>query len=477
MVRLSPEAKVGIFVFIGIAILVFMSLKVGGMKFAREQGYELTVRLENAVGLSEEASVRIAGVKVGTIKSITLDRHKAKLILAIKPDIKVGNDFTALLKSSGLLGDKYLELMPGEEGAPLLEDGDEITRVASYSDMDKLIGALTDVAVDAQLVTASLAKVLGGEEGQASLQNIVDNLEDITRNVNAIVRQNNDRFYSIMANLDDFSESIKVVSDDLNEVIGNNKADINTGISNLASASEKLNTAMATLNQIAPDIQNITRKIDEGEGTIGKLINEPTTHDKFNKTLTGVNNFLDQANRFKTYIGYRGEYLFDQAETKSYISLKIQPKTDKYYLLEVIDDPRGFKRTDKKDITVNGKTRRTESTTISDDIKFSLQLAKRFDQLTLRAGMIETTAGVGFDYNMLNDKLEFKFDAFDFDTDVPPHLKAGLMFHLNKYLYLNAGYDDFINDEGFDSAYFGLGLEFEDEDLKFLFTSTPSVSF
>ncbi len=77
----------------------------------------------------------------------------------------------------------------------------------------------------------------------------------------------------------------------------------------------------------------------------------------------------------------------------------------------------------------------------------------------------------------MKDRLRLTFEAFDLDRDEGIHLKAGAWYHLNKYLFLVAGMDDFVNERGFASAYMGLGFEFDDEDLKYIFSSAPPISF
>ncbi|MBI5559893.1 MAG: MCE family protein [Deltaproteobacteria bacterium] len=480
MLKLSAEAKVGIFVFIGLILLVYMSLRVGGIKFGREEGYTLTVRLDNASGLDTNASVRVAGVEVGRVRKILLEDNKAKLVLRIRPEVKIGKDFTAVLRTSGMLGERYLELIPGSPNAPSLEEGGDITRVATYADMEKLINLLADVASDVKNVTASFSSVLGGNEGEATLKNIVKNLEEVTENVNAIIKENDKRFSTVMVNFEDFSASIKDASRNLNSLIVENKDNLKGGVENLKNASLKLEEAMDTLNKIAPKVEDtissvdsIAKKIDRGEGTLGKLINDPTTHEILNKTLSGINNYIDRTERFRTFVSYRGEFLFDEQDTKNYLSLKVQPKADKYYLFEVVDDPRGRRKTET--VTIGGAT--TSVTKTSQEFKLSLELAKRFEDLAIRGGVIESSGGFGIDYYMLKDRVKIAFEAFDFDFNKKrnPHLKIGTLVRLNKYFFVTAGYDDFISKDGFESAYLGVGFEFEDEDLKYLFTSAPSI--
>ena len=497
MAKLTPEAKVGIFVLIGIILLVYMSLRVGGIQFGRAEGYEVYIRLDSAAGLDNDASVRVAGVEIGRVKGIVLQNNKAKVVLRINPDVKIGKDFTAVLKTKGLLGERYVELIPGSPNAPSLEAGGEITRVTTYTDLDKLISILSDAATDIKKVSESLSSALGGREGQATLKNIVTNIEEITERLNNVVKRNDEKFARIVNNFELFSKilkeqgpeitgGLKAVADNLNQLIAENREPLRDGIDNLRTATAKLGETMETINRLAKNVEpkiddsvetikSIVNKVDKGEGTLGKLVNDTTIHDSFNKTLTGINSYLGRVESFKTFVGYRGEYLFDASDTKSYLSLRFQPKADKYYLIEIVDDPRGRKNVETTETTLGGTTTTTKEVKTSDSLKFSVQVAKRFKDLTLRGGIIESTGGVGMDYYMFKDRLRFTFEAFDFDKKNNPHLKAGLTYNLNKYFFITGGYDDFVSKLKLASPYLGIGLHFEDEDIKYILSSASSL--
>ncbi|VAW35921.1 hypothetical protein MNBD_DELTA02-174 [hydrothermal vent metagenome] len=473
MIKLTPETKVGLFVIVGIALLVIMSLKLGGVDIASDEGYELKMRLDNAIGLDPGAAITIAGVEVGNVKSIALEGSKALITIKVRSGVEVMRNYTVALKTSGLLGEKYLALIPGIKPAPLLTDGDEIKSIAAYSDMDRLITALSDVAVDIKKITGSLGDVLGGKDNQASLGSIIKNLQEITSSVNSIVAENDVRFTTVMKNMESFSASLK----DITEMLAANKGNFNATMKNVSEAMATLNKIAPNVNSTVSSISKIAKRIERGEGTIGKLINDDETHTNINQALTGINKFINKADRFRTYISFRSEFLFDESDTKNYASLRLQPKPGKYYLIEVIDDPRGHRTTSKRTKVINGQTTRAKVTTTDDDVTFSVQIAKRLSDLTLRGGMIESTGGVGLDYHLFKDKLKLTFEAYDFDSDRATHLKSGLSFALNRYFFLTAGYDDFISDAGLESAYAGVGFRFEDKDLKFLFSIMPSVNF
>ncbi|HZX36476.1 MAG TPA: MlaD family protein [Thermodesulfobacteriota bacterium] len=488
MEKLSAETKVGIFVFAGFVLLVYMSLRVGGIQFRGEEGYTLFVRVENASGLDKDASVRIAGVEAGRITDISLDNNMARLTLKIKPEMTIGKDFVAVLKTKGLLGEKYLELLPGAPGATPLRDGDEITRTLTYADMDKLVSILSDVATDVKGVTESLNNVLGGQEGETTLRNIVTNIEDITFRLDNMLAKNEDNVTTAVQNFAELSSTLKEAAASIKDILGENRENIKQGIENLKTASLKLDAAMTNLNQLSQDlspelketvasIKNVARKIDKGEGTIGKLINDDATHEKLNKTLSGINSYIERGDRIKMFLAYRAEYLFDPNEVKNYFSIKIQPKADKYYLIEIIDDPRGKRKVDTVEITTGGVTTTTEKVKTSDQIKLSAQIAKRIKDVVIRGGVIESAGGAGIDYYLWKDRIKLSFEASDFDKKRGTHIKAGATLNLGKYIFLTAGYDDPATKLDLASSYAGLGFQFEDDDLKYIFSSAPPMQF
>lgn len=292
---------------------------------------------------------------------------------------------------------------------------------------------------------------------------------------------------------------MKSIADNLNQVITENRGNLKDGIGNLKTASVKLEETMETLNKLAKNVEpkitdtvdsiggaakrvddtaasigNVAKKIDKGEGTIGKLINDPSTHDNINKTLTGINTYISKAEQFKTFIGFRSEYLFDASDAKSYLSLRIQPKADKYYLIEIVDDPQGRRKTKTTETTTGGTTTIKKEIETADTIKFSAQIAKRFHDVTVRGGLIESTGGFGLDYHLLNDNLKFTFEAFTFDKQHNPRLKAAATYYINKYFFVTGGYDDFISRVGNESLFIGAGFHFEDEDIKHLLTGASA---
>ncbi len=494
MSKLSVEAKVGFFVVIGIIILSYMSMKIGNLSLERSRGYDIWVYFDSATGLARDISVEIAGVQVGSVSDIRLENNKARVGLKIDANVKLGRDVKAVIRTRGILGDKYIELIPGSLSAPPIQPGGRILRSVSPTDMDTLMTVLGNVAKDINKLTTSFSNVLGGKKGEASLHSIVDNLRQMVETLNTTVQGNNENIRKIISNLSDFSESLKKITD-------TNTDDVEIIISNLSRASGKLekllgqvsditqkintgkgsigklvneNKTVDSLNGALASLKKITDKINSGEGSMGRLINEDKTVENINSTFTGINDYIRKQETFRTYLSYRGEYLFDDNTVKSYLSLRIQPKEDKYYLLQIVDDPVGKRKVTDTVTTTNGNpvTEHREEMN-KNKLKFSAQIAKRYYDLGLRGGLFESTGGLGLDYYFLNDHLILSVEAFDFDPDRNTHLKFKADFTPFQHLYISSGFDDFISDEGKKSFFIGAGISFADEDIKTLITNLP----
>jgi phospholipid/cholesterol/gamma-HCH transport system substrate-binding protein len=501
MARLSTEAKLGLFVLLGIILLAYMSLRVGEWEWVG--GYDVKATFDSVAGLKKDVPVEIAGVEVGRVDKISLRDSKAEVTMRISEGVSIPEDSTAVIQTKGVLGEKYIEIIPPKpivrEQSPgpearYIQPGGEIKRTRSAADIDTLLRTLGEVGEDIKSITHSLSKVIGGPQGEQNIRDIVDNVRLMTENLSAAVAENRAQFREMIDNFAAFAG-------DLRQMSAENRQRVTDTLANFEAASSQLERTMATVERLAEDIEqgkgvmgklvtdqktaddlettlaslrDISQKVNEGKGTLGKLINDETTVNELNKTLKAISSYQQKFEDFKTYIGFRGEYLTRQGDGKGYLSLKVQPKKDKYYLVEILRDP-AFTLTSKTSTTVttDGVTKTTMvQEQEADEIKFSLQIAKRFYDAVLRGGVLESSAGVAADYYLFDDSLRLSVEAFDFGRNEGAHYKAYANYNFWKYFFVTAGYDDF----GVSSRrtpLVGGGITFLDEDIKYLLTGAP----
>jgi len=140
MKKAAIEIWVGIFVFIGIICLGYLTIRLGKMELLGDNYYHLYAHFQSVSGLKPGADVEMAGVRIGQISSISLDpkRQVANVELKIKNDIVLTDDVIASVKTSGLIGDKYINILPGGSET-VLKSGDLITETESAIDIENLI--------------------------------------------------------------------------------------------------------------------------------------------------------------------------------------------------------------------------------------------------------------------------------------------------------------------------------------------------
>jgi phospholipid/cholesterol/gamma-HCH transport system substrate-binding protein len=141
MKKTSLELGVGIFVLIGILCVGYLTIRLGKMELIGDRHYYLNARFLSVAGLKKGAKVVIAGVEVGQVDGISLDPEEQVAIvrLKIREDVVLTDDVIASVKTSGLIGDKYIKLSPGGSDE-ILNNGDLITDTESALDIEEIIG-------------------------------------------------------------------------------------------------------------------------------------------------------------------------------------------------------------------------------------------------------------------------------------------------------------------------------------------------
>lgn len=476
MKGITTEAKVGIAVLVGLFLLTYMTFKVGGFAFLQEEGHRLNATFISASGLDRRAPVRVAGVEVGQVESIELVEGGAKVILKLQSEVKIRKGGHAAIRSEGLLGDRYVEIVPGTEST-FWADGETIPVQEASADLENLMTRFSSIADDVKAVTTSLREVLGSEEGKQNLKEVLENAKGLTKGINEWVQKNQDPLSRSISNFESFSASLKEDGNALVESLTRMAQKIERGEGTLGKlindeeAYEKLTRALDDLGDSLKGVEAITAKVERGEGTIGKLFTDETAYENLNTALQGVSSTLGRIEKFRTFVGFRNEYQLQESQNKGYFTIQLQPRADKFYRLELVDDPRGVVREKTTVVTINGAPSTITELETQRRLKLSALFGKRVSDLALRIGLVENTFGTGADYFLFDDALRVSVDVWDFNSDDPAsdraHLKLTTAYTLFKYITFEAGYDQIMNQQ-LDTFFIGAGLRFEDDDLKYL---------
>jgi len=497
MGKLVTPFKVGLVTLMALVALFLgvSELKKGG----GDEGILVFAIFKDAGGLVPKSRVVVAGINVGEIDRIELAADLAKVWLRVR--VPLNTDAAVTKKQASLLGDFFLRLYPGASGK-LLQEGGQVTNVVEDVGANALIDKLEQISSDIARVTGSLEKVLGGDKGAKMLQEFVDNLNATTRAIRQAVAGNTDTFDTIVDNIEGITTDVRGLSGtsgrhlegilrevhqivrQVNAMVGESKGDVGESIGTLKGTLAKLQETLDELSVAVGNINSITGKIDEGKGTVGKLINDDHLAQGLDRMVDDAGEFVHTLTGMQTIVGLRGEYNFGLNSLKNYVTLRFQPREDKYYLMEIIDDPRGSTHVSRRTLESQDPSKHqivheTETVT-TDQLKFSLQFAKQYHFLTGRFGIIENTGGFGGNAAFFDDRVDVSLDLFNFGADKYPRIRMRAAYEFFHHMYLAGGLDDVLNvriDAPGETFFLGAGLRFTDDDLKALLTTVPSVSF
>ena len=505
--------------------LYFIGASVGG-----EKSYRVFAMFDDATGLGARSRVQIAGIPVGQVDRIELDQQtaRAKVWLKIRAQYVLHRDAAISKRSESILGDFLLDLTPGSASQPPLRDGDEIKNVLRQPGMNEIFQSLNKIAGDIQDVTGNIRKVLGTSEGEDNLRTIVANLRKITEGLSSVIDRSTEKVDTILGNVQAFTGDLRRISgngeSDVMDILRNTRdataeaRDILRTVGNVVGSQDQgelrqsvgsLRSSLEKLDKTLANVQQISEKINTGQGTIGHLVNDDKLGKNLDKAATALTDLFGSASQLRIEIQERSEFLIGNPSpsrttsalanysynpwTKNYFSLRIIPKPDKWYGFELVDDPRGLTRRVQinnqfLDGTINNAFFPANVTQITTErqLKFSAYLAKRYGFISGRFGILENTGGFGVKFHLFNDALTLSADAFEFANPLKDHprLKIYADYRFLDHLLITAGADDVVNRPIQDDVdktriisgrdfFIGAGFFFNDDDIKLLLSALP----
>ncbi len=465
---MKSELKVGIFVFIGILFLFFLTTQVGTFKNLSKEGYTLYADLDNAAGLEENSKVKANGIDVGFVKSLNIVGNKIRLNMFIYKGIKLPADSELQAMQSSMLGGKYVAINLGTDET-LLDNGSVIKSKKELATITEASDSMASAADEFKAFISEFREIMD-TNAREDLKHTFSNLEVITDELKKFtqlgsLQKTADNFNLMAIGLSEtsfkFSRSADMINAKLPQIMAN-----------LDQVMKDLRASTVHLKNKIPDLADKFRKIgDDLDNIISEnrapLNNTLVSADSFfstgDETFTKIDDLLTMVDKVKLEVGMHTEWMSSDEYAKGYLNLNYIPSDTKQYQFSVVG------MDDYSNMDDDGKLIAPRDHEESN-ILFSAQLVKRFDSVALRAGLIESTVGAGIDYFMFNDKLKTSAQIYDFSMEEDirnenPHAKIGARYTLLKHLDLFGGYDNFLNSDA-DNAYIGLGVRFFDDDLK-----------
>jgi phospholipid/cholesterol/gamma-HCH transport system substrate-binding protein len=336
--------RVGLFVLITLSLFVLILFFLTGEQRFYEKSYTLTTSFTNTAGLIKGAAVRLSGVRIGAVTDIEFTPNPVgDKVIMVRMKInrdgmsRINPDAKATIRTEGLLGDKYIEVIPGAE-KPMAKLPDSL-EIESQTPIEfaSIIGQSGDLLANIISISESLDKIVkafGREENinnisktlaslRASSEAIQKNLEAIEHNdgiLNTMIYGEKDKsgkskenalikLNKAVTKLDNMLNQIDKGDGTLHDLVYNKElsSDLNATVANLKNATANLNGQEGVITELKETMSNF-REISEmlrgGEGTLGALLIDPSVYD----SLKGI---LGEAERSK-FVRASVKYFIEQ---------------------------------------------------------------------------------------------------------------------------------------------------------------------
>ena len=273
MNKFSLELRVGIFFLIAIGIIAYVWFKV--LDLGSPNGFLLKAKFRSVEGISPGSQVQIAGIKVGSVKDITFepDTGRAVVSMSLNESYRdlIPEGSRLMVKTRGLLGDRFLVIEPGKPNARKLKQGEEIKLVNEPTDTQKVLESLAVVSQDLQVITAETRRQIVDEKGAQKVDRILNNTDSFTKDALELITTNKQKINQTVSNADSALKGI-------NEVVERNKPKVNKSVDDMESFSKNLDKTGTKFDRLASDLDSLTRDVKSGKGTLGKLITDESLH-------------------------------------------------------------------------------------------------------------------------------------------------------------------------------------------------------
>ncbi|MCB9091701.1 MAG: MCE family protein [Halobacteriovoraceae bacterium] len=446
------ELKVGLFTLIAGACFVYMTLRITAKNAGFGSFYEYKVEVQDASGIFENSVVRVAGIEAGFIETIELSKDKALITFQVKSELKVTENSVLSIKTVGFLGEKYLDLALGPPGPDRLEEG-TLIKVQENVGIEGLAQNASEVLVDVKDISTKLREAISNERSDNMVKEILNEVLDAVSSVKRMAKTNEESINHIVGNLEDISDKVAFELDDTNK-------------NSLLGSIKEIRPIMENLKQATGDLKEIIADVKAGKGTVGKLLRDDQVVEQVNETLTNVNKLVRRINNIEADISlYSGVNTNDGPSTE--LGVDLYPAPERFYRLGVVLNDFGpeISKSTRTTTSIDGGADTIEKKEEVDEnaLKFNLQIGRIYQRFGFRAGLIETSGGIGIDYFLNDWGLKFTSEIFDFGNDDGANLRLMTDVRIWNVVYGRLSFEDVLNETR--SVTVSAGLRFTDEDL------------
>ena len=281
------SVRVGLFFLLGLALIWITHESLNGSKLSRDNAYALTAKFATIKELKAGDDVRLAGVTVGAVEATRLSGRHAEVVMRISDGIEVPIDSVATIAMSGLLGSNYVSLTLGAPDSPAIAAGSTL-RSEDTPDLNTVISQVGEIGRKVEQALTQFTGALGTDGSSDGLMTKLNNMVD----------ENRLKVEAITTNLEIVTTRLRDGEGTLGKLLTEEQGynDLIATISEIRSAAESANTFMA-------EAETMVSHLKSGQGTLGTLIYDETAAENLRLTMTNLQELSDKLNSGEGTLG------------------------------------------------------------------------------------------------------------------------------------------------------------------------------
>ncbi|HPP66283.1 MAG TPA: MlaD family protein [bacterium] len=306
------QFKVGLFIFLGLIVFFIFIFSQG--KLLQGRGYDLKIVYTYIAGLDPGAPVRVSGYRVGEVKNIDLvmNKNQVQIIVTarLNPKIRLGKNSRFLVRNYGIIGEKYLEILPTDlNDQPIIQPG-EIVQGEDPLPMERFLSTGEDILKNLNNILASLNDITKDERLKSQITQIASETKNLISQTSTTINS----FNSLALNWN-------TTASEINSLISENRDKINSSVTHLdhtlieldntlSQAAEQFAVATQTFTQTNHRINRFIDKL-ENQGLFADIITDTEIARDIRETIAGLKDVSTNLNVSFIKLAYASDQLGD----------------------------------------------------------------------------------------------------------------------------------------------------------------------
>ncbi|HMD61099.1 MAG TPA: MlaD family protein [Opitutaceae bacterium] len=275
----QQTARVGLFFLLGVALVWVTFETLSDGKIFETRSHTLVARFDDVRQLKTGDDVRLAGVKVGSVLRTQLAGRRAEVVLEVDPKVPIASDSTATIEMAGLISGNYVSIDMGSPGSPPLADGAEIKTVTT-PDLNALMSDLSGLGKQLQDSLGTFSEALNGNPKAGG---------GILQRLDKLVADNTGRLNATMANLQEITDKINHGEGTLGKLVNDPKLH-----DELLAAIDEVKASAAGARELVASAESVMEKVKSGQGTIGTLVYDQKAADDIRASIANLRGVTDK---------------------------------------------------------------------------------------------------------------------------------------------------------------------------------------